>query len=35
MSESSLRDRIERYYATVSLLFAEAEEFGPLRLFVR
>ncbi|MGW1491223.1 GNAT family N-acetyltransferase [Streptomyces sp. NPDC002402] len=35
MSESSLRDRIERYYATVPLLFAEAEEFGPLRLFVR
>jgi ribosomal protein S18 acetylase RimI-like enzyme len=35
MSESSLRDRIERYYATVPLLFAEAEKFGPLRLFVR
>ncbi|MGN9790348.1 GNAT family N-acetyltransferase [Streptomyces sp. OZ13] len=35
MSESSLRDRMERYYATVPLLFAEAEEFGPLRLFVR
>jgi hypothetical protein len=35
MSESSLRDRIERYYATVPLLFAEAEEFGSLRLFVR
>jgi GNAT superfamily N-acetyltransferase len=35
MSESSLRDRIERYYATVPLLFAEAEEFGPLCLFVR
>ncbi len=35
MSESSLLDRVERYYATVPLLFAEAEEFGPLRLFVR
>ncbi|MGW7056301.1 GNAT family N-acetyltransferase [Streptomyces sp. NPDC054887] len=35
MSESSLRDRVERFYATVPLLFAEAEEFGPLRLFVR
>ncbi|NUL02405.1 GNAT family N-acetyltransferase [Streptomyces lunaelactis] len=35
MSEPSLRDRIEQYYATVPLLFAEAEEFGPLRLFVR
>ncbi|MFH8926771.1 GNAT family N-acetyltransferase [Streptomyces pristinaespiralis] len=35
MSESSLRDRIERYYATVPLLFAGAEEFGTLRLFVR
>ncbi|GAA3035884.1 GNAT family N-acetyltransferase [Streptomyces glomeratus] len=31
----SLRARIERYYATVPLLFAEAEEWGPLRLFVR
>ncbi|MFD9396444.1 GNAT family N-acetyltransferase [Streptomyces sp. NPDC060000] len=30
-----LRDRIERYYATVPLLFADAEDFGPLRLFVR
>ncbi|MFD9433189.1 GNAT family N-acetyltransferase [Streptomyces sp. NPDC060002] len=30
-----LRDRIERYYATVPLLFAGAEDFGPLRLFVR
>ncbi|MFH0175060.1 GNAT family N-acetyltransferase [Streptomyces cacaoi] len=30
-----LRDRIERYYAIVPLLFADAEEFGPLRLFVR
>ncbi|MEU6218391.1 GNAT family N-acetyltransferase [Streptomyces sp. NPDC047022] len=34
MSDSP-RDRIERYYATVPLLFAEAEDFGPLRLFVR
>lgn len=31
----SLRARIEQYYATVPLLFADAEEFGPLRLFVR
>lgn len=31
----SLRVRIEQYYATVPLLFADAEEFGPLRLFVR
>ncbi|ULR48862.1 GNAT family N-acetyltransferase [Streptomyces deccanensis] len=31
----TLRDRIERYYATVPSLFAEVEEFGPLRLFVR
>ncbi|WP_443041346.1 GNAT family N-acetyltransferase [Streptomyces sp. B21-108] len=30
-----LRDRIERYYATVPLLFADAEDFGALRLFVR
>ncbi|MGW1786513.1 GNAT family N-acetyltransferase [Streptomyces sp. NPDC002143] len=30
-----LRDRIQEYYATVPLLFADAEEFGPLRLFVR
>ncbi|WTX89549.1 GNAT family N-acetyltransferase [Streptomyces sp. NBC_00637] len=30
-----LRDRIERYYATVPLAFADAEDFGPLRLFVR
>jgi ribosomal protein S18 acetylase RimI-like enzyme len=30
-----LRDRIERYYATVPLLFADTEDFGPLRLFVR
>ncbi|MEK8144844.1 hypothetical protein NKH18_34745 [Streptomyces sp. M10(2022)] len=35
MSEKHLRDRIERYYATVPLLFAEAEEIGALRLFVR
>nr|WP_128376420.1 GNAT family N-acetyltransferase [Streptomyces cavernae] len=31
----SLRARIEEYYATVPLLFADAEEFGSLRLFVR
>ncbi|GAB3007470.1 hypothetical protein GCM10023080_086400 [Streptomyces pseudoechinosporeus] len=31
----SLRARIEQYYATVPLLFADAEEFGSLRLFVR
>ncbi|MCX4762573.1 GNAT family N-acetyltransferase [Streptomyces sp. NBC_01275] len=31
----SLHDRIEQYYATVPLLFAAAEDFGPLRLFVR
>jgi ribosomal protein S18 acetylase RimI-like enzyme len=31
----SLHARIERYYSTVPLLFSEAEEFGPLRLFVR
>ncbi|MGI5376862.1 GNAT family N-acetyltransferase [Streptomyces sp. CA-251387] len=35
MSDSSPRGRIEQYYATVPLLFADAEEFGPLRLFVR
>lgn len=35
MREPSLRDRIELYYATVPLVFADAEEFGPLRLFVR
>lgn len=35
MTEPSLRARIEHYYATVPLVFAEAEEFGPLRLFVR
>ncbi|MFG3273012.1 GNAT family N-acetyltransferase [Streptomyces luteogriseus] len=31
----SLPARIEQYYSTVPLLFSEAEEFGPLRLFVR
>lgn len=31
----SLRVLIEQYYATVPLLFADAEEFGSLRLFVR
>ncbi|MEU6280059.1 GNAT family N-acetyltransferase [Streptomyces sp. NPDC047028] len=31
----SLRARIERYYATVPLLFSDAEEYGSLRLFVR
>jgi GNAT superfamily N-acetyltransferase len=35
MSEPSLRDRIEQYYATVPLLFAGDEAFGSLRLFVR
>ncbi|MGQ4365341.1 GNAT family N-acetyltransferase [Streptomyces sp. SAS_272] len=30
-----LRDRIQEYYAAVPLLFAAAEDFGPLRLFVR
>jgi GNAT superfamily N-acetyltransferase len=35
MSEQLLRDRIEQYYATVPLLFAEVEMFGPLCLFVR
>ncbi|MGW3247888.1 GNAT family N-acetyltransferase [Streptomyces sp. NPDC001070] len=35
MIEPSLRDRIEQYYATVPLLFAEAETFGSLCLFVR
>ncbi|MEV7238994.1 GNAT family N-acetyltransferase [Streptomyces sp. NPDC051020] len=35
MTDPSLRARIEQYYATVPLLFAAAEEFGPLRLFVR
>ncbi|MGW0882363.1 GNAT family N-acetyltransferase [Streptomyces sp. NPDC002671] len=30
-----LHARIERYYATVPRLFADAEDFGPLRLFVR
>lgn len=32
---NSLRALIEQYYATVPLLFADAEEFGSLRLFVR
>ncbi|MFI7020048.1 GNAT family N-acetyltransferase [Streptomyces sp. NPDC050164] len=31
----SLRARIEQYYAAVPLLFADVEEFGSLRLFVR
>lgn len=31
----SLCVRIERYYAAVPLLFADAEVFGPLRLYVR
>ncbi|MCF3128972.1 GNAT family N-acetyltransferase [Streptomyces olivochromogenes] len=31
----SLRARIEQYYATVPLSFADAEDFGSLRLFVR
>ncbi|WP_328923939.1 GNAT family N-acetyltransferase [Streptomyces sp. NBC_00190] len=35
MTRLTLRDRIEHYYAHVPLLFAEAEEFGTLRLFVR
>ncbi|MFE9634566.1 GNAT family N-acetyltransferase [Streptomyces sp. NPDC006463] len=35
MTRLILRDRIEHYYAHVPLLFAEAEEFGTLRLFVR
>lgn len=35
MSDLSLRARIEHYYATVPLLFADAEAFGPFRLFVR
>lgn len=35
MNEPSLRDRIELYYATVPSVFADAEEFGSLRLFVR
>ncbi|MET9668422.1 GNAT family N-acetyltransferase [Streptomyces sp. NPDC006475] len=34
MSDPLLRV-IERYYATVPLLFADVEEFGPLRLVVR
>ncbi|MEW2400091.1 GNAT family N-acetyltransferase [Streptomyces sp. NPDC046862] len=32
---NSLRARIEQYYATMPLLFSDAEEFGSLRLFVR
>ncbi|MET9517973.1 GNAT family N-acetyltransferase [Streptomyces sp. NPDC002994] len=35
MSQPSLRERIEQYYAAVPLLFAEAEEFDSLCLFVR
>ncbi|MFD3654835.1 GNAT family N-acetyltransferase [Streptomyces sp. NPDC058620] len=35
MTEPSLRARIEHFYATVPLVFAEAEAYGPLRLFVR
>lgn len=35
MGEPTLRDRIKLYYDTVPLGFADAEEFGPLRLFVR
>ncbi|MFF8971532.1 GNAT family N-acetyltransferase [Streptomyces sp. NPDC014995] len=35
MIDKSPRDRIEQYYATVPLLFAEAEDHGSLRLFVR
>ncbi|SBU97872.1 Predicted acetyltransferase [Streptomyces sp. Ncost-T6T-1] len=35
MNDLSLRARIEQYYATVPLLFSDAEAFGPLRLFVR
>ncbi|SES34436.1 GNAT family N-acetyltransferase [Streptomyces qinglanensis] len=35
MDETSLRDRIERYYATVPLLFSKVETFGRLCLFVR
>ncbi|MEU6669118.1 GNAT family N-acetyltransferase [Streptomyces sp. NPDC046727] len=31
----SLRARIERYYSAVPLLSSDAEDFGPLRLFVR
>lgn len=29
VSDLSLRARIEQYYATVPLMFADAEEFGP------
>ncbi|MET8678205.1 GNAT family N-acetyltransferase [Streptomyces sp. NPDC004647] len=35
VNDLSLRARIEQYYATVPLMFADVEEFGPLRLFVR
>ncbi|WP_228994808.1 GNAT family N-acetyltransferase [Streptomyces sp. DH8] len=35
MGEPTVRDRIELYYATVPSAFADTEEFGPLRLFVR
>ena len=35
MSDPSLRGHIEQYYATVPRHFADVEEFGPLRLFVR
>ncbi|HET6636941.1 MAG TPA: GNAT family N-acetyltransferase, partial [Streptomyces sp.] len=35
MGEAELRDRIERYYASVPLHFADSEDFGSLRLFVR
>ncbi|MDX3637932.1 GNAT family N-acetyltransferase [Streptomyces sp. MB09-02B] len=31
----TLRARVERYYTTVPSLFADVEEYGPLRLFVR
>ncbi|MFI8878515.1 GNAT family N-acetyltransferase [Streptomyces sp. NPDC055243] len=34
-ADTDLRAHIEQYYATVPLLFADAEEFGSLRLFVR
>ncbi|MGI5402464.1 GNAT family N-acetyltransferase [Streptomyces sp. CA-135486] len=35
VSDLSLRTLIEQYYATAPLMFADAEDFGPLRLFVR
>jgi hypothetical protein len=35
MNDSFLRARVEQYYATMPLLFADAEDYGPLRLFVR